>query len=114
MESLEVEYMSRSSAKSMVSLPVPFEIAYILMYNAGTKEEGIHTTFQPTGNGEKEILFAFQALDDCASYADAIIESGTTADVMAEPVPTPVPLAQIQVACNDMGLILQVVPERQN
>lgn len=82
------------------------EIVYIIMYNPGTDQEGVHTTEYPK-NSEAEVILGFEELGDCVQFASAL--KGNP-NFPLEPVPTPTPLQQMQAAVESMGLSIMVVP----
>ena len=104
----EQEFLQRSTASATPPQP---EIVYILLYNPGTAEEGVHTTtLEEEG---QEILWAFEAIEDCMHFASLLLKEPPPEFNMAlypEPIPTPAPLSQMEAASRDMGLILRVVP----
>ena len=101
----ETKYLqlAASSGEGVVSNP---EIIYILMYNPGTTEEGVHTTEFPKGSGE-EVMLAFESLEESYQFANMLREEPS---FPLDPVPTPAPLAQMETACQQMGLTIKIVP----
>jgi hypothetical protein len=83
------------------------EIVYILMYNPGTDQEGVHTTEFPKDSEAAEVILGFEELGDCIQFASAL--KGNP-NFPLEPVPTPTPLQQMQSAVESMGLSIMVVP----
>lgn len=99
----ETKYLEiASSAKDAAA-----EIIYIIMYLPGTSEEGVHTTEFPKDSGT-EVMLAFESLDEVNNFSNML---RTEPSWKMEPVPTPTPLAQMEAACQQMGLELKVVPE---
>jgi hypothetical protein len=88
------------------------EVVYIIMYNAGTEQEGVHTINYPRGS-ESDILLAFEALVDCVKLANTVKAGasapGSTFTIPGDPIPTPTPLFQMEAACQQMGLPVAVV-----
>lgn len=88
------------------------EVVYIIMYNGGTDQEGIHTINFPRGT-ETDLLLAFESLEDCIELATVIKEGasepGSTFAIPADPIPTPSPWVQMESACQQMGLPVRVV-----
>jgi Protein of unknown function (DUF3110) len=82
------------------------EMVYTLVYNPYTDEEGVHTTEFPAGSGQQAML-VFESVEECANFA---YQLGAEPSVPGQPVPTPTPLAQIEMACQQMGWALKVVP----
>ncbi|CAB9507742.1 expressed unknown protein [Seminavis robusta] len=82
------------------------EMIYILVYNPYTDEEGVHTTEYPKESG-KQALLVFEALEDCRQMASLL---AVEPSVPGEPVPTPAPLAQMEMACQQMEWTIKVVP----
>ena len=82
------------------------EIVYVIMYNPGTDQEGVHTMEYPRGS-ETDLLLAFEFIGDCVNFANMLKEDPNWPQ---EPVPTPTPLAQMEIACSEMGLPIKVVP----
>lgn len=82
------------------------EMVYIMMYNPGTAQEGVHTTEFPKGSGS-EVMLAFESLDECAKFSNMLKEDQ---NFPLEPVPTPTPLEQMEMACQQMDLQIKVVP----
>ena len=108
----ENTFWARSEA-SPAAVP---EIVYILIYNAGTTEEAVHTsTLEDQGNAE--VLWAFEDIDDCMQFATLVVENepppAFNMALSAEPIPTPVPMSQMVTASQDMGVILRLVPSAQ-
>jgi hypothetical protein len=95
-------------AKSAGPLKKP-EMVYIVMYNPGTPREGIHTVGYPKGS-ESDILLAFEDLDECVKFTDMLKGHPNLPE---EPVPSPTGLEQIEQACQEMGLPIQVVPAQK-
>jgi hypothetical protein len=83
------------------------EIVYILMYNPGTDQEGVHTTEFPKDGSGSEVILGFEELGDCIQFANAL---KTNPNFPLEPIPTPVPLEQMQPAMENIGLSIMVVP----
>jgi hypothetical protein len=91
------------------------DIVYILVYNAGTTEEAIHTSSMENDQvGNVEILWAFEEVEDCMEFASLLVQHEPPPSfnmaLGAEPVPTPVPLSQILTTTQDMGIMLRLVP----
>jgi hypothetical protein len=91
------------------------EIVYILVYNAGTTEEAVYTSsLQNNQAGNAEVLWAFEEIDDCMELSSMLVQHEPPPSfnmaLGAEPVPTPVPLSQMQQASQDMGVVLRLVP----
>ena len=85
------------------------EVVYIIMYNPGTQQEGVHTTEYPKESGN-EVLLAFEALEECVSFTNLLKDDK---NFPLEPVPTPSPLSQMEQACQQMGLAIKVVPAEE-
>mmetsp|Transcript_34751 Transcript_34751/g.84259 ORF Transcript_34751/g.84259 Transcript_34751/m.84259 type:complete len:163 (-) Transcript_34751:267-755(-) len=83
------------------------EVVYVIMYNPGTEQEGIHTMEFPRGS-ETDLLLAFESIEDCVGFSNSLRQDPNW---QQEPVPTPTPLDQVEVACQQMGLPIQVVPD---
>lgn len=99
-------YLARASETQGQIRP---EIVYILMFNPGNpNEEGVHTTEYPRDSGS-EVMIAFESIDECYQFASVLKDDPTIA---AEPIPTPAPFDQMEKACWEMGITLQVVPEQ--
>jgi Protein of unknown function (DUF3110) len=79
-----------------------------LVYNLYTDKEGVHTAEFPAGSGQQTML-VFESVEECANFAFAY-QLGAEPRVPGQPVPTPTPLAQIEMACQQMGWALKVVP----
>jgi hypothetical protein len=88
------------------------EVVYIIMYNAGTDQEGVHTINFPRG-AETDLLLAFESLEDCIQLANTIKAGagapGSTFTVPGDPIPTPSPWVQMEGACQQMELPIAVV-----
>jgi Protein of unknown function (DUF3110) len=88
------------------------EVVYVIMYNAGTEQEGVHTINSPRG-ADTDLLLAFESLEDCIQLANAIKQGasaqGSTFVVPGDPIPTPSPWMQMEGACQQMGLPVKVV-----
>ena len=82
------------------------EIVYTLVYNPYTDQEGVHTTEFPAGSGQQAMI-VFESVEECNAFA---FQLGGEPSVPGQPVPTPTPLAQIDMACQQMGWALKVVP----
>ena len=83
------------------------DVVYIIMYHPGSREEeGVHTTEFPKESGQ-EVLLAFESLDEINKFANVLRDDPTCT---LDPVPTPAPLANLQVACQQMGLVMKLVP----
>ena len=106
----EQDFWQRSADSNQVTERP--EIVYILLYNPGTAEEGVHTTRFEEDN--TEILWAFVELDDCMQFATLLKETEPPPEfnmaLYPEPIPTPAPLSQMETASRDMGLLLRIVP----
>lgn len=83
------------------------EVVYVIMYNPGTEQEGIHTMEFPRGS-ETDLLLAFESIEDCVGFSNSLRQDPNW---QQEPVPTPTPLSQVEVACDQMGLPIKVVPD---
>jgi hypothetical protein len=83
------------------------EIVYLLVYNPGTDQEGVHTTDYPKDGSGSEVVLAFEELDDCISFANVLKANPS---FPLEPIPTPAPLQQMEPAMAGMGLSVMVVP----
>lgn len=82
------------------------DVVYIIMYHPGSQEEGVHTTEFPKESGQ-EVMLAFESLDEINTFANMLREEPT---FPLDPVPTPAPLANMEVACQQMGLVMKLVP----
>lgn len=83
------------------------EVVYVIMYNPGTEQEGIHTMEFPRGS-QTDLLLAFESIEDCVGFSNLLRQDPNW---QQEPVPTPTPLDQVEVACQGMGLPIMVVPD---
>lgn len=105
----EQDFWQRSEAQEVTKHP---EIVYILLYNPGTAEEGVHTTAMDDEQGE--VLWAFADIDDCMQFATLLKETEPPPEfnmaLYPEPIPTPTPLSQMEIASREMGLVLRIVP----
>ena len=61
------------------------EVVYVIMYNPGTEEEGIHTMER----GESDVLLAFESIEDVNYFANVLREDPNW---QQEPIPTPTQL----------------------
>jgi hypothetical protein len=84
------------------------DVVYVIMYNPGTEQEGIHTMEFPRG-GETDLLLAFESIEDCVNFSNKLRQDPNW---QQEPIPTPTPLDQVEIACQQMGLPLKVVPNQ--
>jgi hypothetical protein len=91
-----------------VVAPKP-DIIYIIMYNPGTDQEGVHTTEYPKESGS-EVMIGFESIEDCINFSNMLKSDPA---FQLEPVPTPTPYGQMDAACAGMGLSIMVVPEQQ-
>jgi len=82
------------------------QVAYTIVYNQGTPEEGIHTMKYPRGS-DSDVLLAFEGIADCILFARAIKDDPA---LDQEPVPTPTSCAMIEQACEGMGIRMAFVP----
>ena len=105
-EELEDRYLELANQNERVMEYIP-EIVYIMMYNPGTPEEGLHTTEYPKGSGQ-DVVLAFESLEECVAFSN-IIKSDKSLK-LPEPIPTPAPYEQMKLACQRMGLSIKVVP----
>ena len=104
-EELEDRYLELAT-KSEGVMAKP-EIVYIMMYNPGTPEEGVHTTEYPKGSGQ-DVMLAFESLEECVAFSNLIRDDKS---VPLEPIPTPTPLQQMEMAVQSMGgLTIKIVP----
>jgi hypothetical protein len=103
LQELEDKYLDMASQNQRAQP----EIVYILMYNPGTEEEGVHTTEYPKIGSGSEVILGFQELGDCVQFATAL---KVNPDFPLEPVPTPAPFQQMQASVEMMGLSIMVVP----
>ena len=104
-EELEDRYLELAT-KSEGVMAKP-EIVYIMMYNPGTPEEGVHTTEYPKGSGQ-DVMLAFESLEECVAFSNLIRDDKS---VPLEPIPTPTPLKQMEMAVQSMGgLTIKIVP----
>jgi Protein of unknown function (DUF3110) len=85
------------------------DIIYILMYNPGTDQEGVHSTEYPKDSGS-EVMLGFESIEDCIDFSNVLKADNS---FPLEPVPTPTPLGQMEAACAGMGLSIMVVPQQQ-
>ncbi|KAL3935152.1 MAG: hypothetical protein SGBAC_009269 [Bacillariaceae sp.] len=83
------------------------EVVFVIMYNPGTEQEGIHTMESPRGS-ETDLLLAFESIEDCVGFSNLLRQDPNWKQ---EPVPTPTPLDQVEVACQQMGLPIKIVPD---
>mmetsp|Transcript_13951 Transcript_13951/g.18676 ORF Transcript_13951/g.18676 Transcript_13951/m.18676 type:complete len:164 (-) Transcript_13951:26-517(-) len=84
------------------------DIVYVIMYNPGTENEAIHTMEYPRGTMRTgDLLLAFESIEEVNYFANMIRSDG---DFMEEPIPTPTPLIQLEMASQQMGLPMKVVP----
>lgn len=83
------------------------DIVYIIMYNPGSNEEGVHTS--KLKDSKKEALLAFESLEECAQFSNII---KADSNFPQEPIPTPTPLVQMEMACQGMDLLVKVVPAK--
>ena len=83
------------------------EVVYVIMYNPGTEQEGIHTMEFPRGS-ETDLLLAFESIEDCVGFSNLLRQDPNW---QQEPIPTPTPLNQVEMACSQMGLPIKVVPD---
>mmetsp|Transcript_21792 Transcript_21792/g.32405 ORF Transcript_21792/g.32405 Transcript_21792/m.32405 type:complete len:98 (-) Transcript_21792:119-412(-) len=84
------------------------DIVYVIMYNPGTENEAIHTMEYPRGTSRTgDMLLAFESIEEVNYFANMIRSDG---DFMEEPIPTPTPLIQLEMASQQMGLPMKVVP----
>lgn len=104
-------YLQRQGQRAGDTPQMQPEIVYIIMYNAGMPNEGVHTTKFPREEGP-EVLLAFAALPDAMDMAAVLKQDATViAEAGGEPVPTPAPYDQMSKAAWEMGIVLHVVPE---
>eukprot|EP00568_Trieres_chinensis_P000589 CAMPEP_0183293946 /NCGR_PEP_ID=MMETSP0160_2-20130417/2455_1 /TAXON_ID=2839 ORGANISM="Odontella Sinensis, Strain Grunow 1884" /NCGR_SAMPLE_ID=MMETSP0160_2 /ASSEMBLY_ACC=CAM_ASM_000250 /LENGTH=164 /DNA_ID=CAMNT_0025455163 /DNA_START=85 /DNA_END=579 /DNA_ORIENTATION=+ len=82
------------------------EIVYIMMYNPGTQDEGVHSTEYPKGSGT-EVVLAFESLEECNYFSSMLREDP---NFPLEPIPTPAPLEQMEMSCQQMGVPMKIVP----
>ena len=107
-EELEDRYLELAT-KSEGVMAKP-EIVYIMMYNPGTPEEGVHTTEYPKGSGA-DVMLAFESLEECVAFSNLIRDDKS---VPLEPIPTPTPLQQMEMAVQSMGgLTIKIVPTEE-
>ncbi|CAJ1954876.1 unnamed protein product [Cylindrotheca closterium] len=83
------------------------DVVYVIMYNPGTEQEGIHTMEFPRGS-ETDLLLAFESIEDCVGFSNSLRQDPNW---QQEPVPTPTPLDQVEIACQGMGLPIKIVPD---
>lgn len=86
------------------------EIVYILMYNPGTDQEGVHTTEYPKDGSGSEVVLGFEEIADCVDFSTALKQNP---NFPLEPIPTPAPFDQMQAAVQGMGLNILIVPPVQ-
>lgn len=84
------------------------DVVYVIMYNPGTEQEGIHTMEFPRGE-ETDLLLAFESIENCVNFSNMLRQDPNW---QQEPIPTPTPLDQVEMACQQMGLPLKVVPNQ--
>ncbi|MBD2681707.1 MULTISPECIES: DUF3110 domain-containing protein [Nostoc] len=84
---------------------ITFMRVFVLMFNAGTENEGIHTIRK----GDHNTILMFESEDDATRYA-LMLE--------AQDFPTPTPEAidaeEIQQFCESAGYDWEIVPENSN
>ena len=97
---LEANFIERANQNTPQNMP---ELVYTLVYNPYTEQEGVHTTEY---QGQQAML-VFESIEECNNFAFAL---GAEPTVPGQPVATPTPLAQIEMACQQMGWALKVVP----
>ena len=97
---LEANFIERANQNTPQNMP---ELVYTLVYNPYTEQEGVHTT---DCQGQQAML-VFESIEECNEFAFAL---GAEPTVPGQPVATPTPLAQIEMACQQMGWALKVVP----
>ena len=105
-EELEDRYLELATKNEATMEYIP-EIVYIMIYNPGQPEEGLHTTEFPKGSGN-DVVLAFESLEECVAFSN-IIKSDKSLN-LPEPIPTPTPYEQMNMACQNMGLSIKVVP----
>ena len=113
----EQDFWKRSSSSSdQQPIAERPEIVYILLYNPGTAEEGVHTSTiqEEEEQGGPEVLWASGDVGDCMQFAELLKTTEPPPEfnmaLYPEPIPTPAPLSQMEMACQDMGLVLRIVP----
>eukprot|EP00980_Cylindrotheca_fusiformis_P002280 scaffold530_cov107-Cylindrotheca_fusiformis.AAC.4 len=84
------------------------EVVYVIMYNPGTDQEGIHTMEFPRGE-ETDLLLAFESIEDCVNFSNKLRQDPNWHQ---EPIPTPTPFDQVEVACQQMSLPIKIVPNQ--
>ena len=47
------------------------DVIFILMYNPGTEQEGVHSTEYPKESGS-EVMLGFESIEDCISFANML------------------------------------------
>jgi len=87
------------------------EIVYIIMYNPGQAEEGVHTTEYPKGSDEQVVL-SFETVEDCIDFATKLKEDPSL--YLPDPIPTPSPFEPLQMSCQQMNMQVKVVPSQQS
>ena len=99
----ELMYLEMAKSSGPASPP---DVVYILIYNQGTPQEGIHTVEYPKGS-ESDVLLAFEDLAECYKFAEMLKADPNWPEV---PVPSPTGFEQISQACQQMGLPIEIVP----
>ncbi|KAL3934936.1 MAG: hypothetical protein SGARI_003172 [Bacillariaceae sp.] len=102
LQELEDRYLEVASTNSAQP-----DIVYLLMYNPGTDQEGVHTTEYPKDGSGAEVILGFEDLQNCIQFVTALKENPS---FPLEPIPTPVPLPQMQASVESMGMSIMVVP----
>lgn len=95
--------LQASQATGVLEKP---EVAYTIVYNPGTPEEGIHTCKYPRGT-EQDVLLIFEGMADAIVFARTITEDPSMDQT---PVPTATSIEMIQQACDGMGIQTAFVP----
>ncbi|CAB9505917.1 expressed unknown protein [Seminavis robusta] len=103
-EKQEEQYLELAFNNANSVIP---EAVYVIVYNPGAENEGVHTTEWPRGGGQY-ILMAFESPFECQHFAEMIAVGYPGWD---DPVPTQYTAEQVQEYCQQMGWNLQLVPE---
>lgn len=83
------------------------EIVYIIIFNAGTEEQGVHSIEFPKGSGHN-ILLAFESSDECADFAEMLTRDQIH---FQNPLSLEYNLEELKEYCNDDGVPVKVVPK---
>ncbi|NCJ06918.1 DUF3110 domain-containing protein [Synechococcales cyanobacterium C] len=80
---------------------------YVLLFNARTANEGIHTLRINDANGlSQEVVLAFESEDDATRFG-LLLEAQDFPEATVEPLD----LEEVRAFCNEAGYVLQPVPE---